>query len=146
MLVFLPEAVVQAFTYRLNIQFLLKGFVARAGGEVIVVWLDIRRQVNFLAGFKLPGGVKHNCFTVMIGPLEVSGQTDQVDIFTALCCVSSGHFIFWEDGFEWAFWNARPTIYAGVWIDIEPGPFLDWFARDDAFDRAYINTPCVSQT
>jgi hypothetical protein len=62
------------------------------------------------------------------------------EYFASLCDIVCRHFLFWEDGFVWAFWDACPTIDTSVWINVEPGPLLNRFTGNDALDRAYIHT------
>jgi hypothetical protein len=135
----------QAFTNPVGSGFSLEGFIPRACREVIVVWFNVGCQVDHLTSRKLAGGIQHYGFTMVIGALIVTWQANQVDIFAALCCVGGRNFIFWEDGLIRTFWDTRPTIDAGIWVDVIPGPFVNWFARDNAFYRADFDAPCVSQ-
>jgi hypothetical protein len=67
-------------------------------------------------------------------------------LLTAFSFICVGDFIFNEDRFEWAFWNAGTTIDACIGVDIEPGPLFDRLARYDALNWAYLDAPRISET
>jgi hypothetical protein len=81
---------------------------------------------------------------MMVGALEMTGQTDVADVFAALRRIGRGNFIFREDGSIWTFGHTRPTIDTGIRVDINPGPFIERLARYHAFHRANIDAAPVA--
>jgi hypothetical protein len=51
-----------------------------------------------------------------------------------------------KNGFIRTFWDARAAIDAGIWIDIDPGPFLHRVAGYHAFYRTNIDASAISYT
>jgi hypothetical protein len=89
-------------------------------------------------------------FAVMIAAIEnflmTSSTLGHTDLLTAFGVICVRNFIFNEDSFERTFGNACTAIYAGVRVNIVPGPLFDWFARYDAFYWANIDAPRISET
>jgi hypothetical protein len=88
--------------------------------------------------------------SMMVGPVkgfvEAGCPGRHADLLAAFGLVSPRDLVFREDGFKRAFGDAGPAVDAGVRVDVKPRPFVNRFAGDDAFYRAYIYTPRVAQT
>jgi hypothetical protein len=123
---------------------LLQSAVTRAGGEKIIVRLDIFGQIHGLAGFKLSYTVQDDWITVMVGALEMAGEPSKADVFVSLSCVVRGDLVLRKDGLIRAFRDAGAAINASVRVNVEPGPFIDWFSRYDAFYWTNIDTSRVT--
>ena len=111
----------------------------------VIIRGDVLGKINDLASFQFTDAVQGDFLTVVIGTLIVPGQANFIDKFASPGGVAAGDFIFWEDGFVGTFWDAGAAIDAGVWIDVEPRPLIDWLATDDAFNGAYLNTARIAQ-
>jgi len=112
--------------------------------EKIVIGLDIVGQIDNFTGLELLDAIEHYGFAVMIGSFVVAGQALTADVLTATGFKGTGYFIFGEDGFIGALWNASAAINACIGIDIHPGPFFDRFTRDDALDRTHLDATAVA--
>jgi hypothetical protein len=76
----------------------------------------------------------------------MTGQAKFADELATFGSISRRNLIFREDRFVRAFRNAGAAVYAGIWIDVIPGPFSNRFSGDDALYRANFHTTPISQT
>src|SRR5438128_8414193 len=79
---------------------LLEGLVARSLLEVVIVGLDVFRQVDDLAALRL---------------IPLTGERPAFLVRRQL--VSLRHFLFGEDCLIWAFGNARAAVDARIRVD-----------------------------
>jgi hypothetical protein len=90
-----------------------------------------------------------DCFSIVVVTIiycVVSGSSHRLgEIFAAFGCVGGRNLIFREDGFPWAFRDTGATVNTGICIDVVPGPFIHWFARNNAFHRADCGTAAIPQ-
>jgi len=119
------------------------GSVAGTTLEEIIVRLDIGCEVNDFASGELFDGVQYNGMTVMIGAFPVTGESDAADVFAAFGSIRRRDFIFREDGGIRTLRNASATVNAGIWVNIDPGPFCSG-SGDHALNGADINTTAVT--
>jgi len=54
----------------------LQGAVSRPGGVVIIVWLDVFRQVDDFASFELLDTFEHNGLTMVVCALIMTSQAN----------------------------------------------------------------------
>jgi hypothetical protein len=80
----------------------------------------------------------------MIRALEVTGEANITDVFTAFRRVSRGNLIFWEDGSKWTFGNARTTVNAGIRVNVNPRPFINRLTRNHTLYGTNINATTVA--
>jgi hypothetical protein len=118
--------------------------VSGAALEELMVLLNIRSEVYNFTSVKLSGGIQNNCFAIVIGTFVVTSETNLADVFTTLCGVRSGDFIFREDGGIWALGNASAAVNTSIRVNVHPGPFCDWLAGDDALNWAYFDTTAIT--
>ena len=76
------------FEIKLHTVIRIFGAVARTTLEEIIIGLDIRGQINCLAGRQLPGSIEHDIAAMMIGAFKVTGKPNITDIFTTFCRIS----------------------------------------------------------
>jgi hypothetical protein len=111
--------------------------------------LDIYSQIKYLASFQRADAFEMDGFAVVVGAIvnfvETRGPLGHALLFIAFGFICLRHFILDENRFERAFRDAGTAIDASIWVNVVPGPLFDRFPRYDAFYRAYIYTPRISQ-
>ena len=112
--------------------------------EEIIIGFDVGSEIHNFSSRQLPGGIKHDRMTMMIGTFKMTRKPNIADIFAALCGVCGRDFVFGEDGGKWTFGNTCPAVNAGVGINIDPGPFCNRLSGNHALYRADINTTAVA--
>jgi hypothetical protein len=112
-------------------------------GEEVVIGLDIFRQINDFPFLQLPNAVQYDRFSIVIGVLIVTVQTDPADIFSTIGFICIGDFILNEDSLKGAFRDTSSAVDANIWIYVHPGPLLNGLTWNDTVYRADFNTASV---
>jgi len=80
----------------------------------------------------------------MIRTLKVTCEANIHNVFATFGCVGSGNFILGEDGGKGTFRNARTAVNAGIRVNIDPRPFIDWLARNHTFNRTDVYATAIA--
>jgi hypothetical protein len=82
---------------------------------------------------------------MVVDALIVPCDTNLADHLTPFGCIGGWDFVFREDGFKGAFWDACTAVDTGIGVDIKPRVLFKRLATHNTFHRAYINTSRITQ-